>query len=215
MKERNQTMRCIYAGCVAIAVAAHAMPGFADSAKLLPRPAIAPDDGVPPRWEKPQTTRRYLHGPLSERLLVFWREGKLLFGENEHLPDWTLPYKAQTSHGAWLVRGDGTPFDFKAARLNVTPGGEPDHSQTWLDDGVEVSLAACAPFGRKPSLFARASFSNKGSAPVVRGFLVLLRTAREELLLHSPPDVYAIYEADAGKWTALSAGDWTRTGDLD
>ena len=195
-----------------MAMAAHVMLGAADAATPQ-HPTIAPDDGVPPRWEKPQTTRRYLHGPLSERLLTFWREGKLIFAENEQLPGWKLAYREQKAHGAWLVRGDGTALDFKAARLNVTQGGEPDHSQAWLDDGVEVSLGACAPFGRKPSVFARASFSNKAAEPVAREFLVLLRNAAEAALVHSPPDVYAIYEVDVGKWMKLAAADWTRTGD--
>ena len=175
---------------------------------------IAPDDGVAPRWGKPQTTRRYLHGPLSERLLTFWREGKLIFAENEHQPDWRLPYKNQTAHGAWLVRGDGTALDFKEAHLNVTQGGEPDHSQFWLDGGVEVKLSACAPFGRKPSIFARMTFSNKGGSPETCEFLVLLRNATEMELVHSGPDVYAIYEADVSKWLKLPAADWTREGEV-
>lgn len=175
---------------------------------------IAPDDGIKPLWGKPKTTRRYLHGPLSERLLTFWREGKLIFAENEHQPDWRLPYRNQTAHGAWLVRGDGTAFDFKEARLSVTRDGAPDHSQTWLDDGVEVKLSACAPFGRKPSIFARMTFSNGGGSPVERAFLVLLRNATEMELVHSGPDVYAIYEADVGKWLKIAASDWTREGDV-
>ena len=56
---------------------------FAGVSASSPAATIAPDDGVAPRWEKPQTTRRYLHGPLSERLLTFWREGKLIFAEND------------------------------------------------------------------------------------------------------------------------------------
>ena len=174
---------------------------------------VAPDDGAAPRWEKPKTTRRYLHGPLSERLLTFWREGKIVFAENEHLDDWLLPYRKQYAHAAWLVRGDGTPFDFKDAELNVTVGGEPDHSQSWTDEGVCVRLSACAPFGRKPSVFARASFSNEGTAPAAREFLVLLRSAPEMMLVHSGPDVYSFYEADVGKWLKISAADWKRGGD--
>ena len=33
------------------------------------------------RWRKPRTTRRYLQGPLAERLLVMFREGKILYGD--------------------------------------------------------------------------------------------------------------------------------------
>ena len=194
---------------IAISLGCVACVAFAIAAER-----IAPDDGVAPRWEKPQTTRRYLHGPLSERLLTFWREGKLIFAENEHQPDWRLPYARQIAHGAWLVRGDGTPFDFKKSYLNVTQGGEPDHSQTWRDDGVEVKLSACAPFGRKPEIFVRTTLSNVGASLTVRDFLVLLRNAPEMELVHSGPDVYAIYEADVGKWLKLTTDGWTRDGDL-
>lgn len=178
-----------------------------------PPRVVAPDDGVAPRWEKLKTSRRYLHGPLSERLLTFWREGKLVFAENEHMADWKLPYNKQMAHGAWLVRGDGTPFDFKAAEMNVTRGGEPDHSQSWLDDGVCVRLSACSPFGRKPSIFARASFSNESKTPVSREFLILLRKAPEMALIHSGPDVYSFYRADIDKWLNIASADWNRDGD--
>jgi hypothetical protein len=118
------------------------------------------------------------------------------------------------AHGVWLVRGDGTAFDFKAAELNVTRGGEPDHSQYWLDDGVCVRLSACSPFGRKPSVFARATFSNEGKSPVSREFLLLLRKAPEMALVHSGPDVYSFYRADVDKWLEIDASDWRRDGDV-
>ena len=143
-------------GFAVFAVASYHVVLKFEPVKPPPR-QIAPDDGVVPRWEKPKTTRRYLHGPLSERLLTFWREGKLVFAENEHTADWHLPYAKQSAHAAWLVRGDGTPFDFKSAELTVTADGEPDHSQSWSDDGVRVGLSACSPFGRKPSIFAAAA----------------------------------------------------------
>ena len=199
-------------GFIGIACVCYNVISSVKPAKAPPR-LIAPDDGAVPAWEKPRTTRRYLHGPLSERLLTFWREGKIVFAENEHSADWYLPYAKQSAHAAWLVRGDGTPFDFKAAELNATVGGEPDHSQSWMDDGVCVRLSACAPFGRKPSVFARASFSNEGNAPATREFLVLLRYAPEMMLVHSGPDVYSFYDADIGKWLDISAADWRRDGD--
>ena len=67
-------------GFIGIACVCYCVISNTSPVKAPPR-QIAPDDGVAPRWEKPQTTRRYLHGPLSERLLTFWREGKLVFAE--------------------------------------------------------------------------------------------------------------------------------------
>ena len=34
-------------------------------------------------WQKPKTTRMYLHPPMAERMFTMWREGKIVFGENE------------------------------------------------------------------------------------------------------------------------------------
>ncbi len=170
-------MKRIFELVCVLVVAAPVATAVAEPVKTPVLPTIAPDDGVAPKWEKPQTTRRYLHGPLSERLLTFWREGKLIFAENEHQADWRFPYGRQAAHGAWLVRGDGAALDFKKARLNVTSGGEPDHSQTWHDGGIGVTLSACAPFGRKPSLFARVSFANEGDAAITRKLLGLRRNA--------------------------------------
>ena len=44
--------------------------------------SLPPDPFVAePKWERPKTTRRYLQGPFSERLLTYWREGKIACGE--------------------------------------------------------------------------------------------------------------------------------------
>ena len=72
-------------------------------------------------FEKPKTTRRYLQGPLSERLLVFFREGKITFGECVHRDAWKdVPYREQPAHGVWLVRGEADePFDPAEAVLRT------------------------------------------------------------------------------------------------
>ena len=71
------------------------------------------------RWRKPRTTRRYLQGPLAERLLVMFREGKILYGDVHHLDDWSFRYRHVRSHAVWLVGQNDEPFDFKKAELNV------------------------------------------------------------------------------------------------
>ncbi|MBR4617048.1 MAG: hypothetical protein IKO55_15680, partial [Kiritimatiellae bacterium] len=56
-----------------------------------PMPLDLPPDpyAMTPKWERPKTTRRYLQGPFAERLLTFWREGKIAFGEVEHKDEWS------------------------------------------------------------------------------------------------------------------------------
>ena len=183
-----------------------------EAALELP-PADPPD--VPARWERPKTTRRYLQGPFAERLLVFWREGKIVFGEIDHKDDWSLEYKTDVrAHAAWLVHGaDDEAFDFRKAELRQPEGGEPDHSQVWREGPLEVELAACAPWGRKPSAFVRLTVKNTGDAAVTEPFAFLLREGLESRLAYGAPDVYIIFNPSAGDWASIPVEGWARDGD--
>ena len=160
------------------------------------------------RWRKPKTTRRYLQGPLAERLLVMFREGKILYGDVHHLDDWSFRYRHVRSHAVWLVGPNDAPFDFKKAELNVTEDGLPAHSQTWRDDALEITLAACAPVVRKPSAFARLTVKNNGTAEVSRDFALFVRAAKEDKLVFGAPDIYKIYDPQLDTWLKLPCDDW-------
>lgn len=169
-----------------------------------------------PRWERPKTTRRYLHGPFAERILTFWREGKIAFGEVEHRDDWSLDYRRDLhAHAAWLVHGaEDEPFDFRAAELTLPEGGEPDHAQKWHVGPLEVELAACAPFGRKPSAFVRLTVRNTSEKPAREPLAFLLREGLESKLLFGAPDVYKIFNPSVSDWAAISPNGWRRDGDV-
>ena len=188
--------------------------GTAATAKPL---ALPPDPvAATPKWERPKTTRRYLHGPFAERLLTFWREGKIAFGEVEHRDDWSLNYRSDLhAHAAWLVHGCGDePFDFRAAEMSVPEGGEPDHAQKWRVGAMEVSLAACAPFGRKPSVHVRLTVRNAGDKPMKEAFAFLLREGLESKLLFGAPDVYKEFNPSLADWAEISPDGWRRDGDV-
>ena len=178
---------------------------------------LPPDPyAVAPKWERPKTTRRYLHGPFAERMLTFWREGKIVFGEVNHREDWSLNYfKDLHAHAAWLVHGAADePFDFRAAQLTLPEGGEPDHAQKWRSGSLEVELAACAPFGRKPSAFVRLAVRNVGRAPVKEPFAFLLREGLESKLVFGAPDVYKIFNPSLVDWADIPPQGWRRDGDV-
>lgn len=178
--------------------------------------ALPPDPyAMTAKWEKPKTTRRYLHGPFAERILTFWREGKIAFGEVEHRDDWASNYRKDVhAHAAWLIHGDGDEhFDFKAAELVLPEGGEPDHAQRWRVGPLEVELAACAPFGRKPSAYARLTVRNAGDTALSEPFAFLLREGLETKLLFGAPDVYKIFNPSAKDWDELPPDGWRREGD--
>ena len=179
--------------------------------------ALPPDPfAASPTWERPKTTRRYLHGPFAERMLTFWREGKIVFGEVEHRDDWSLDYRRDLhAHAAWLVHGGrDEPFDFRAAEMRLPQSGEPDHSQVWRMGPVEVELAACAPFGRRPSAHVRLTVRNAGDKPVKEPFAFLLREGLESRLVFGAPDVYRIFRPSLSDWDGISPDGWRRDGDV-
>lgn len=177
-------------------------------------PTVQGCDGVTPLWNRPKTTRRYLQGPYCERLITYWREGKIVIGENVHHADWQYHYTRQPAWGAWLVHGDGTPLDFRAAELSVSLDGAPDHAQTWRDDGLDVTLAACVPFGRRPAVFVRITFANHSTKPLERSYAVLLRNGLEYEMTFRTPDVYASYDPQVSDWLGMSAARWWKEKDL-
>ena len=196
---------------------------LAAGSEIQPNPPFAmpltlpPDKyAMTPKWERPKTTRRYLHGPFAERMLTFWREGKIAFGEVEHRNDWSLDYRRDLhAHAAWLVHGaDDVPFDFRAAEMILPEGGEPDHAQRWRIGALEVELAACAPFGRKPSAFVRLTVRNAGEKAVNEPFAFLLREGLESKLLFGAPDVYKIYDPSLADWAAISPDGWRRDSEV-
>ena len=178
--------------------------------------ALPPDPfAAEPKWERPKTTRRYLQGPLSERLLTYWREGKIACGEIEHRDDWSLSYRNDLrAHAAWLRHGaEDEPFDFRAAEMSLPDGGEPDHVQTWRHGPLNVELAACAPFGRRPSAYVRLVVRNDGNKAVSEPFAFLLRSGLEADLLFGAPDVYKIFSPGRSDWDAIPPGEWHLDGD--
>lgn len=198
------------------------VPGALDVEKMAdtaakPMPLALPPDpfAMTPKWERPKTTRRYLHGPFAERMLTFWREGKIVFGEVEHRDDWSLDYfKDLHAHAAWLVHGAGDePFDFRAAQMMLPEGGEPDHAQKWKTGSLDVELAACAPFGRRPSAFVRLTVRNAGDRAAKEPFAFLLREGLESKLVFGAPDVYKIFRPDISDWAGIPPSGWTRDGD--
>ena len=160
------------------------------------------------RWRKPRTTRRYLQGPLAERLLVMFREGKILYGDVHHLDDWSFRYRHVRSHAVWLVGQNDEPFDFKKAELNVTEDGLPAHSQTWRDGALEITLSACAPVVRKPSAYVRLTVKNNGATEVSHDFALFVRAAKEDKLVFGAPDIYKIYDPQLDTWLKLPCDDW-------
>ena len=73
-------------------------------------------------WQRPNTTRTYLHPPKSERMVTLWREGKLMLGLVELAPGPTVPkYSELISFGLWPVYGEAAlAADFRVLSSSTT-----------------------------------------------------------------------------------------------
>ena len=147
-------------------------------------------------FQRPQTTRRYLQGPLSERIAVFLREGSVTLGEVVHDDDWkAMPYGAQSAHGLYLLHGEtDVPYEFSKAELRCEPDGVPILAQSWRQGSLEVDFTACSPIARRSTVFGRVTFANRGDAQLHERVGFLLRTAHERDLIGGAPDIYRSYD---------------------
>ena len=167
-----------------------------------------------PTWEKPKTTRRYLQGPLAERLLVAFREGKVVHGEMSHERDWLRwKYVCQSACGVWLVHGeDDASFDFRTAQMRVDPEGAPIHGQSWRIGDLTVDFEACSPIERKPSAHIRVTLANGGAAARTEKIGFIVRNGQERELVFGAPDIYRIYNPRVRSWKGLDFA-WRREGE--
>ena len=198
--------------------------GYVSDVRLTPR-ALAPEafarydgepsveplgpslqaDRHPATFNRQRTTRRYLHGPLSERMLVFFVEGKILVG------DVMFPSDRLVSVGAWLLHGD-RPFDWRHSEAFTPPDGVPVHGQRYRDGDLEVTLEACAPFGRAPNAFARAVVVNRGTKPIDDTLTVEARLGPERKLVSFWPDIYDCHDPKLADYRTGGTNVWTANG---
>ena len=181
---------------------------------IVPVLALGADGADVSKWEKPKTTRRYLQGPLAERLLVAFREGKVVHGEMCHEKDWLRwKYICQPACGVWLVHGaDDEPFDFRTARMRVDPEGLPIHGQSWRIGDLTVDFEACSPIERRPSAHVRVKLTNGGDAKRAERIGFLVRNGQEKELVFGAPDIYRIYNPRVRTWKGLDCA-WRRDGE--
>ena len=147
-------------------------------------------------WQRPQTTRRYIHPPKAERMFTLWKEGKIIFGEiNE-------PIRANcygiVSRGMWLTYGKAEQADFHTAQNILREDGIPIHGLKNNFGGLDVEIETFASFERFTTCYIKAVVKN--STEKAQKFGVLVRTATEGTLVKNFPDVYASYAPEISVW---------------
>jgi len=159
-------------------------------------------------WQRPCTTRLYIHPPKAERFFTLWREGKLCFGEVE-TP--ITDYKIQTSSAFWFVDGDGEQLDFRKAQYIMQPDGIPVHGLTNNVGDLNVRLETFATCERFSACYVKLTLTNNADTPRTDRFGFALRTGQEKQLLFDSPDNYGYYAPKLDYWLDIPA-TWKQNG---
>ena len=158
-------------------------------------------------WQRPKTTRRYIHPPRAERMYTLWAEGKLILGHIDPCIDWRS-YKNLECHGLWLVYGkEDRQFDFRKVQNQMNPRGIPVHGLQYEVEGLTVELETFCDISRKPTCFVQLTFTNPTETRCEQSFAWLLRSGKEKQLAFATPDEYASYAPDVAVWKQTPA-DW-------
>ncbi len=154
----------------------------------------------PATWERPKTTRRYLHPPRSERLFTLWAEGKLIFGDVIDNREGWMYYKTLESCGVWLLYDGGKQLDFRSVENVITEDGAPIHAVVHRPEGWEIIEEAFCNTARKSTCFARITVRNTGSTAARREIGLRLCTGKECEIVYGSSDGYISYAPDVKLW---------------
>lgn len=167
-------------------------------------------------WQRPKTTRRYLHPPKAERMFTLWREGKIMFGEIEAPVN--KPYGDIISQGVWFTL-NGEQLDFKKADNLMREDGIPVHGLRFSSGYISLELESFCSFERKPTCYIKATLKNSGKSEDKCRLGFMLRRGVEQVLVFDAPDVYVSYVPDIEVWKSLPEsfvkdGNSYRDGDI-
>lgn len=162
-------------------------------------------------WQRPKTTRRYVHPPKAERMYTIWAEGKIILSQIEKGIDFRS-YPHLECNGIWPVHGeDDQPFDFRFCENRIPENGTPIHGLIHRLDQLCVELEVFCSVERKPTCFLRIRITNNGTESLQHPFALLMRSGKEKQLVYGSPDVYKSYMPDVNVWKNAPV-TWRRLG---
>lgn len=149
-------------------------------------------------WQRPRTTRRYLHPPLTERMFTLWREGKLVMGEvDRNTSDSHKHYHEHMATVLLFVHSKfAQMFDFRNSECTKQQDGTPIHGLSLWSGGFDVNFEAFCDTKRKTTCFAKISITNNAPYTVKDRFGFIVRRGSESELVFGSPDGYKSYNPE-------------------
>ncbi|MBQ9773755.1 MAG: hypothetical protein IJW30_03735 [Clostridia bacterium] len=152
-----------------------------------------------PTWQRPKTTKVYLHRPLSERVAILCPDFKLL----------TLPLQDNGIHvgqqgvGLLFLQGESmTGFDLDQTHYRKVEYGLPIYEVVNRKE-VLTRVEAFAGGERNPTVYFRVTLLNDSDKPVKSSLGLLPRSGQEKYMVNQHQEGYSPYRPNEKNWYML------------
>ncbi len=151
-------------------------------------------------WQRPFTTKRYLHPPYSEELALMLAQFAFLLGDIYDTGDFTTP-----GAGIRFLWGEeDNPFDFKTVKYEVRDDGIPVHAYSYEQGDWTVRAESFCDIKISPTVFIKINIKNNGLWNVDDCLGMIVRTGHENIIhgMHDP-DGYSTFNPNIRSWGIL------------
>ena len=161
-------------------------------------------------WQRPITTRRYVHPPMADSMVTLWSEGKIIYGENYVVLG--NDYYNLISRALWFVYGENAlSADFKTVQNKIYENGIPVQTLVNKYGNLSVETETFCSIEKSPVCYIKVTLSNLTEKAVAEKFGFLLRTGKECDFVVDAPDVYVPYNIDMEKFKNIPV-TWNKNG---
>ena len=161
-----------------------------------------------PTWQKPKTTKVYLHRPLSERVAILCPDFKLLtlalLDNGVHV--------GQPGVGLLFLHGkDMVGFDYESTKYRKIRYGLPIYEIEGRGE-VLTRVEAFAGEERNPTVYFRVTLENDTAERVTDSLGLLPRSGQEKYMVNQHQEGYSPYCPNEKNWYMLKR-TWSRVSD--
>lgn len=161
-----------------------------------------------PTWQRPKTTKVYLHRPLSERVAILCPDFKLL---SLSLLDNGV-HVGQPGVGVLFLHGqDMIGFDYEQTQYRAIEYGLPIYEIAGRGE-VLTRVEAFAGEERNPTIYFRVTLENDSGERVQSSIGILPRSGQEKYMVNQHQEGYSPYCPNEKNWYMLKR-TWQRLSD--
>lgn len=161
------------------------------------------------RWERPFTAKRYIHPPLSERIVTMWPSFMVMSGEV------TEAEKGKYFSSAFriLTGEEANEIPFEKTIYYTRDDGIPIHKISIQLNGCILEMECFCNICRKSTAFARLTIKNTLDTELSQCLCIIPRSGNESLLTGMEVDGYCHFNQNINNWGFIHSA-WRRNGSV-